>query len=178
MFSVLEPERQRFLTSTSVVNSFCLPMAERITGLPRAEVAAQADFLIENDLFIERFERKGGEDWYRYHRLLADLLHQRLSRQDPAEVQAMSRAARDWLEENGFYDDAVKTSAEALKDYERVRQTLIDNWLALYMGDSHHVLTRWASYSPDGADEKPSSVRRAQHALRPAGATSRRQRRA
>ena len=113
VFSVLEPERQRFLTSTSVVNSFCLPMAERITGLPRAEVAAQVDFLIENDLFIERFERKGGEDWYRYHRLLADLLHQRLSRQDPAEVQAMSRAARDWLEENGFYDDAVKTSAEA-----------------------------------------------------------------
>ena len=112
VFSVLEPERQRFLTSTSVVNSFCLPMAERITGLPRAEVAAQVDFLIENDLFIERFERKGGEDWYRYHRLLADLLHQRLSRQDPAEVQAMSRAARDWLEENGFYDDAVKTSAE------------------------------------------------------------------
>lgn len=149
VFSVLEPERRRFLTSTSVVNSFCLPLAERITGLPRAEVVAQVDFLIENDLFIERFERKGGEDWYRYHRLLADLLHQRLSRQDPAEVQAMSRAARDWLEENGFYDDAVKTSAE-LKDYERVRQTLIDNWLALYMGDSHHVLTRWASYLPDG----------------------------
>ena len=82
VFSVLEPERRRFLTSTSVVNSFCLPLAERITGLPRAEVVAQVDFLIENDLFIERFERKGGEDWYRYHRLLADLLHQRLSRQD------------------------------------------------------------------------------------------------
>ena len=153
-------------------------MAERITGLPRAEVVAQVDFLIENDLFIERFERKGGEDWYRYHRLLADLLHQRLSRQDPAEVQAMSRAARDWLEENGFYDDAVKTSAE-LKDYGRVRQTLIDNWLALYMGDSHHVLTRWASFLPDAElSRKALFCARCSACPTPCGATSRRQRRA
>ncbi|MFQ9180384.1 MAG: hypothetical protein ACLR3C_11070 [Eggerthella lenta] len=71
VFSVLSAKRRRFLAATSVVGSFCLPLTERITGLSREEAAEQVDYFVRNGLFVERFERKEGEDWYRYHPLLS-----------------------------------------------------------------------------------------------------------
>ena len=149
VFSVLGEDRQRFLVATSVVGSFCLPLAERITGLSRAQTAEQIDFLVTNNLFIERFERKNGEDWYRYHPLLSDLLHQRLARLDGERADGLRSAARDWLEENGHFDEAVKASAE-LGDWEGVRRVIVRNWIQLYMSDNHYVLVRWAACLPRG----------------------------
>ena len=70
VFSVLSAKRRRFLAATSVVGSFCLPLTERITGLSREEAAEQVDYFVRNGLFVERFERKEGEDWYRYLSLI------------------------------------------------------------------------------------------------------------
>ncbi len=150
VFSVLGEDTQRFLVRTSAVESFCLPLAERITGLSRAEVAAQVDFLIDNDLFTERFERKNGEDWYRYHLLLSEVLRERLGRLAPEESAGVKRAARDWYEENGFLDAAVEISAE-LGDYESVRDVILAHWQQLYMDDSHKTLRQWASAMPEAA---------------------------
>ncbi|OUO90741.1 hypothetical protein B5F40_06005 [Gordonibacter sp. An230] len=153
VFSVLDEDTRRFLVRTSAVESFCLPLAERITGLPRAEVAEHTAYLVANDLFIERFERQQGEDWFRYHRLLNDMLHDRLRALEPEELARVKRAAGDWYEENGFLDAAVEVSAE-LGDVERVSRIIMENWLALYMDDSHHVLVRWAACLPEGEIEK------------------------
>lgn len=148
VFSVLPEKRRRFLTATSVVGSFCLPLAERITGLSREEVAGHVDYLVRNGLFIERFERKEGEDWYRYHPLLADLLHQRLDRTDDLDAGMLGSAACAWLEEHGYFDSAVEVSAD-LGDFGRVRQVIIGNWKRLYMSDSHYTVLRWASFLPE-----------------------------
>lgn len=153
VFSELDDKARRFMASTSAVESFCLSLAERITGLSRAEVACQVDYLVENDLFVERFERDSGEDWYRYHLLFGEVLHERLGRLASEETARMKRAARDWYEENGYLDAAVGMSAE-IGDYERVSRLIVGNWLALYMDDSHHVLVRWSVCLPDGEIEK------------------------
>lgn len=150
VFSVLDEDIQRFLVRTSAVESFCLPLAERITGLSRAEVAGQLDFLIANDLFTERFERKNGEDWYRYHLLLGEVLRERLDRLSSEETAGMKRAARDWYEENGFLDAAVEISAE-LGDYDVVRDIILAHWQQLYMDDSHKTIRQWASAMPEAA---------------------------
>lgn len=146
--SVLPADRQRFLVATSVVGAFCLPLAERITGLARDEAAEQVDFLVRNGLFIERFERKEGEDWYRYHPLLSDLLHQRLDRTDDLDAAALGAAGCAWLEEHGYFDSAVEVAA-SLRDWGRVRQIIVDNWKRLYMSDSHYTVLRWASFLPE-----------------------------
>lgn len=148
VFSVLPAERRRFLAATSVVGSFCLPLAERITGLSREEAAGQVDYLVRNGLFIERFERKEGEDWYRYHPLLADLLRQRLDRADDLDAGALGAAACAWLEEHGYFDSAVEVAADQ-EDFGRVRQIIVDNWKRLYMSDSHYTVLRWASFLPE-----------------------------
>lgn len=148
VFSVLPADRQRFLAATSVVGSFCLPLAERITGLSRDEAAGQIDFLVRNGLFIERFERKEGEDWYRYHHLLSDLLHQRLDRMDDLDSVALGVQGCAWLESQGYFDSAVEVAA-SLQDHGRVRQIIVGNWKRLYMSDSHYTVLRWASFLPE-----------------------------
>lgn len=148
VFSVLSAKRRRFLAATSVVGSFCLPLTERITGLSREEAAEQVDYLVRNGLFVERFERKEGEDWYRYHPLLSDLLRQRLDRADDLDAAALGAAACAWLEEHGYFDSAVEVAADR-GDYARVRQIIMDNWKRLYMSDSHYTVLRWASFLPD-----------------------------
>ena len=148
VFSVLSAKRRRFLAATSVVGSFCLPLTERITGLSREEAAEQVDYFVRNGLFVERFERKEGEDWYRYHPLLSDLLRQRLDRADDLDAAALGAAACAWLEEHGYFDSAVEVAADR-GDYARVRQIIMDNWKRLYMSDSHYTVLRWASFLPD-----------------------------
>lgn len=147
VFSVLSAKRRRFLAATSVVGSFCLPLTERITGLSREEAAEQVDYFVRNGLFVERFERKEGEDWYRYHPLLSDLLRQRLDRADDLDAAALGAAACAWLEEHGYFDSAVEVAADR-GDYARVRQIIMDNWKRLYMSDSHYTVLRWASFLP------------------------------
>lgn len=148
VFQDLPESLQQFMVKTSAVRSFCLPLAERMTGLSRDEALARLDYLVCNNLFIEKVEHGSGEDWYRYHLLLADMLHVRLARSEREEVEGMLRAARDWFEEEGFLDYVVELSAD-LGDCEKIRMVIVRNWLAAYMNDSQHSLIRWASFLSD-----------------------------
>jgi LuxR family maltose regulon positive regulatory protein len=67
--------------------------------------------------------------WYRYHHLFADLLQQRLSREEPACIPGLHRRASEWYEqrarsscqtngESRFLEEAVK-HALAAQDFER-----------------------------------------------------------
>lgn len=148
VFQELPEGLQRFMVQTSVVGSFCLPLAERITGCSQGEAQANLDYLVENNLFVEKVERETGEDWYRYHLLLAEMLHKRLGRVDRGEAERIRRMARDWFEENGFLDYVVELSAR-IGDFEKIKMVIIENWMSAYMADSHYSIIRWASFLPD-----------------------------
>ena len=139
---------QRFMVLTSVVGSFCLPLAERICGCTQKEATENLDYLVSNNLFIEKVEREDRENWYRYHRLLADMLHDRLDRYDRERIDAVCRAARDWFEENEYVDYVVELSSR-IGDYEKIRMVIIENWQAAYMSDSYGSVIRWASFLPE-----------------------------
>ncbi|WP_139653205.1 helix-turn-helix transcriptional regulator [Raoultibacter phocaeensis] len=139
---------QQFMVLTSVVGSFCLPLAERICGCTQQEAMENLDFIVGNNLFIEKVEREDRENWYRYHRLLADMLHERLARCGRDRIEAACRAARDWFEENDYVDSVVELSAR-IGDYEKIRMVIIKNWQAAYMSDNHYSVVRWASFLPE-----------------------------
>lgn len=149
VFSSLPENMQHFLLATSIVSSFTLSLAENITGLKQGATVEMIDALVANDLFIEKIERKGGKDWYRYHLLFVEMLHQRLERMDREKINKMRLVARDWFNEQGYLDYVVEMSAE-LKDFDNIKQVLTDNWKRLYMSDSHFVLLRWAKEIPFG----------------------------
>lgn len=148
VFADLRNEQQDFLLATSLVNSFCPSLAERITNCDQFEVIEIIDFLTKNDLFIERTEGAGDKEWFRYHLLFGDMLKQRLVHADRDRVAKTRRAARDWFDENGFLDYVVELSYE-IGDYGKIKEVILRNWLAQYMADSHMTLLRWADFLPE-----------------------------
>lgn len=137
-----------FMVKTSIVNAFSLALVERLLHISRMEAAWSVNYLVENGLFIEKIEHESGESWYRYHHLLANALHLRLEQMDSKEFEKMSLAARDWFEENGYFDYSVELSAN-IKDYDKIRDIIIRNWMSAYMDDGLLALLRWASFLPE-----------------------------
>jgi len=72
------------------------------------------EYLDQSNLFIVPLDDE--RRWYRYHRLFADLLRQRLQRERVDLVPELHRRAGEWHEENGLTADAVR-HALACRDF-------------------------------------------------------------
>jgi LuxR family transcriptional regulator, maltose regulon positive regulatory protein len=68
--------------------------------------------------------------WFRYHRLLADLLQFELQAAEPDELPALHAAAANWLAGHGFPVEAVR-HAQAAGDWGLAARVLADHWLGL-----------------------------------------------
>ncbi len=145
----IDPAVVRFMVETSLVDSFNISLAKALTGLPLDEVMSRIDAVVGDGLFVECVERDGGEAWYRYQPLLADLLRNRSARLDQGELLATYGRIFRWYEANGYYEAAVEV-ATRIHDYAQIRRLIVDNWERLYMDDAHHVLLRWAANLPRG----------------------------
>lgn len=145
----IDPAVARFMVETSLVDSFDISLAKALTGLPLDQVMACIDAVVRDGLFVECVGRDGGEAWYRYQPLLADLLRNRSARLDQGELLRIYDRIFRWYEANGYLEAAVEV-ATRIHDYARIRQLIVDNWERLYMDDAHHVLLRWAANLPQG----------------------------
>ncbi|WP_327116780.1 protein kinase [Nocardia sp. NBC_01730] len=103
VLATLAPDLLDFLLATSVT--------ERVSGdlaCVLAEVTCGQEMLeeIENlDLFLGRVD--GAPDWFRYHRLFADILRRRLARKDPDRLSRLHRTAAAWFAERRMLKEAV-----------------------------------------------------------------------
>ncbi len=147
VFLGLPADQRDFLIKTSVVDSFCSALAAVLTGMSCPQAAGMAEALARGNLFIARIDKGESESWYRYHMLFADMLATRAAALAPVELETCRRAARDWYARHGYLDQAVSMCV-ALADWEGLRDLVVANWKALYMGDSHQTLVRWASQMP------------------------------
>jgi LuxR family maltose regulon positive regulatory protein len=86
--------------------------------------------------------------WYRYHRLFADLLRQRLQREASQLVPELHRRASEWYEQNGLLRDAVGHLLAA-GDFERAAY-LVEQaaWPMLARGESA-MLLGWLDALPN-----------------------------
>ena len=86
--------------------------------------------------------------WYRYHRLFADLLRQRLQREMSNLVPELHRRASDWYEQNGLIPDAVNHALEA-GDAKRAADLMEwAAWTTLIRGELG-TLQDWLHRLPD-----------------------------
>ena len=86
--------------------------------------------------------------WYRYHRLFADLLRQRLQRERGDLVPELHRRASDWYEQNGLVPEAVSHALEA-GDSERAADSIEwTAWTTLIRGEIR-TLQDWLNRLPD-----------------------------
>jgi len=75
------------------------------------------DFLARSNIFLIPLDES--HTWYRYHRLFADLLANRLRQSVPAvEIQRLHRQASAWYAQNELFDEAIQ-HALAGKDFDK-----------------------------------------------------------
>jgi LuxR family maltose regulon positive regulatory protein len=69
--------------------------------------------------------------WFRYHRLLADVLRQELGQDFPEQISELRRAAARWYADHGLVPEAL-THATAGEDWAAAAELLAQHWLALF----------------------------------------------
>jgi LuxR family maltose regulon positive regulatory protein len=113
---------QDFLLKTSILDRFTAPLCDAVTE--RDDSRQVLPGLEQANLFIVPLD--ASRQWYRYHRLFADLLRHRLQTAGPQDlVPLLHKRASQWYEAAGFPADAVHHTLAA-SDWERAA-TLIHN---------------------------------------------------
>ena len=93
-----QPDRvQTFLLQTSVLDRLSGPLCDAVTGQGGGK--AMLETLDRANLFLVALDDR--RQWYRYHRLFADVLHARLLDEQPDRVPELHRCASVWHERNG-----------------------------------------------------------------------------
>ena len=99
-------EVQAFALSTSILDRFCAPLFEAVTGLPAGRNREILESIAQANPFVAPLD--GAEGWYRYHSLFRDLLRHELGQQrSPAEVAGLHARAGAWFAARGEVDQAL-----------------------------------------------------------------------
>ena len=111
------PEVNRFLLDSSILERICGPLCEALMDEP-AGVDGQEmlERLEAANLFLVPLDDK--RYWYRYHRLLADVLYERLRESEPERLLILHRRASDW------YTRQAETSEESIFISEAINHAL------------------------------------------------------
>jgi LuxR family maltose regulon positive regulatory protein len=96
------PDVQKFLLQTSILERFSAPLCDAVSGGEGSR--ALLERLVRANLFLSPMDE--GRNWFRYHRLFADLLQLRLQQDYPADLPRLHRSAGAWFERNGFAEEA------------------------------------------------------------------------
>jgi LuxR family maltose regulon positive regulatory protein len=110
---------QGFLLRTSILERFTAPLCDIITK--RNDGREVLLGLVQANLFIVPLDES--REWYRYHRLFADLLRHRLEIESDDIAQLHARACQ-WYADNGLPADAVH-HALAGSDWETAASLVI-----------------------------------------------------
>src|SRR6185369_632297 len=122
MLDCQPPEVQRLLLRTSLLDRVNGELADLLTGHPGSEGILLG--LEDANAFVIPLDPD--RTWFRYHRLIADLLRLELRRRLPDQVPALHRLAAGWLGEHGEIIDAVRHT-QAAGDWSDAARLLADH---------------------------------------------------
>jgi LuxR family maltose regulon positive regulatory protein len=153
---------QAFLLQTSILNRLCGPLGEAVavevgdqgpddsaqTGFSAFDLQPQGilEYLDRANLFVVPLDDR--REWYRYHRLFADLLRSRLQRAHPDMAPVLHRRASMWYEQRGLMDEAID-HALAADDLERAADLVEKNAEATLMRGEAATFLHWVGMLPD-----------------------------
>ncbi len=148
-------EIQTFLLRTSVLDRLCGPLCDAL--MESSSGQETLEYLERANLFISPLD--GERRWYRYHRLFAELLRQRLdqrlAREAVAELQL--RASR-WYEDNGLFIEAFKYAAAA-GDLDRAELLITGREMPIHSREAVIAILDWLSSLPASALEGRPDLR-------------------
>ncbi len=161
-------EVQDFMEKTSILNQLSAPICDALMGWSDASgdttrkrtVTKRLDTALPSQEILEHMDRENlflipldnERRWYRYHRLFADLLEERLRRVHGDHIQDLHRRAGDWYEQNGLIGEAINHFLEA-GEFERAADFISKNALAFVYHGNLGTLARWLEVLPKDVKE-------------------------
>jgi LuxR family maltose regulon positive regulatory protein len=104
------------------------------------------EYLERNNLFVVPLDDM--RHWYRYHRLFADRLRQRLQQEKRDLVPELHRRASEWYEDNGLISEAVG-HALASRDHEWAADLIEHTAWSTWIRGELSTLLGWLGALPD-----------------------------
>ncbi|XID90428.1 LuxR C-terminal-related transcriptional regulator [Paenibacillaceae bacterium WGS1546] len=105
IFTRQSPETMAFLLRTAIPHQLNHALCTELTGLET--MPDMLEKLAKDHVFLHRLGT-GSEEWFRYHPLVAQLLQDKLHKEDPQLWQALQRKTARWLENNGYPMEAME----------------------------------------------------------------------
>ena len=133
---------QSFLLETSVLELFNAQLCNAVTGQRNSQtILAELD---RANLFLVPLDSQ--RNWYRYHHLFGELLHNRLQHSLPDMTQQLHSRAAHWYAKKEFLNQAA-THAIKAKDIHLLERLIQENMLfVLETGESHLFENQLSSF--------------------------------
>jgi LuxR family maltose regulon positive regulatory protein len=152
---------QTFLLRTSILDRLCGSLCDAVVNASATPGQETLDYLDRANLFLVPLDNM--RHWYRYHRLFADLLRQRLRQSCASSSEDAERGIADlhlrasvWYEQQGLDVEAFQHAAAA-NDVERAARLIEGKEIPLHFrGVVAPVLSWLAELPPTVLDAKPS----------------------
>jgi LuxR family maltose regulon positive regulatory protein len=159
---------QTFLLQTAILDRLTAPLCDALldirdwildideqteypisnTQYPISNLQSQTilEYLESSNLFIIPLDNE--RRWYRYHRLFADLLRQRLHQRHPDLVPILHQRASEWHEQNGLMAEAIEHALSG-EDFERAAALVEQVAEATLMRSEVATFLSWVEALPD-----------------------------
>jgi LuxR family transcriptional regulator, maltose regulon positive regulatory protein len=119
-------EARRLLVRTSVLDRVNGALADLLTAGTRSRRILQE--LEEQNAFVVSVD--ASREWFRYHRLFADMLRLELERSEPEVLPELHQTAAAWFEEHGEVVEAIR-HFQAAGDWRSAGRLAADNSASL-----------------------------------------------
>jgi LuxR family maltose regulon positive regulatory protein len=145
-----QPEAiQHFLLQTSILHRLSGSLCDALFGEGEekpTDSQSILEYLDRSNLFVVPLDDR--REWYRYHRLLADLLQKRLRQWEPDRVPALYGRASAWHEQRGQVAEAIQYALSG-QAFERAARLIEQSAQEILMRSQVATLLRWIEGLPE-----------------------------
>jgi LuxR family maltose regulon positive regulatory protein len=134
-----------FLLQTCILDRLSAPLCNAVTA--REDGQQVLERLEANNLFVIPLDEQ--RDWYRYHRLFAELLNHQIRKTKPQEIPVLHSRASSWCQDHGLPSAAID-HAVAASDHTRAIQLIEPIAQDLIHDSRSPTLLSWLTRLPEG----------------------------
>jgi LuxR family maltose regulon positive regulatory protein len=134
----LDPDVASFLLDGSCLQRLSGPLCDAV--LDRSGSAVLLEDLARQNLLVLPLDQRG--HWYRFHRLLHDMLEAELVRRDARRAVRLHRLASEWFEANADADLAIHHATRA-GDTARAEGLVVGSYSSYAASGRHATIERW-----------------------------------
>jgi LuxR family transcriptional regulator, maltose regulon positive regulatory protein len=153
MLDGLPVDMADFMLRTAILDRLSGPLCEAVTGLTSSGAILAS--LAQRQLLLTPLDSSGM--WFRYHKLLAEYLRQRLEADRSTETRELHRRAAPWYASQELWTEAVQ-HAIAAGDPDRAISWIKNCAMALIKRGDLFTLLEWQRQFPDELMRSQSEV--------------------